>query len=362
MALKVLQIINSLSTGGAEKLIVETLPLYRGLGVEMDVLLFDGTQFPFYKKLEETKCCAIFSLGLKSVYNPIAIFKIIPYLRKYDAIHVHLFPAQYFVVLAKWLSFSKTKLIFTEHNTSNRRLENPLFKWIDQFIYRGYCKIVCITEEIQKIILFHTQLPSSRSEVILNGIALSEYTQAAPYEKEFLKFKETDKIVIQVSGFREQKDQSTLIKSLLHLTQEVKLVLVGDGVLKNSCEDLVSQLGLQDRVFFLGVRTDVPRLLKTADIVVLSSKYEGLSLSSIEGMASGKPFIASNVPGLSEVVSGAGVLFTQGDEKELSQKIMELLNDEKLYQVVAKSCEIRANEYDIKKMVAQHISLYESLV
>jgi glycosyltransferase involved in cell wall biosynthesis len=361
MALKVLQIINSLSTGGAEKLIVETLPLYRELGVEMDVLLFDGTPFPFYKKLEETKCCTIFSLGLKSVYNPIAIFKLIPYLIKYDIVHVHLFPSQYYVVLAKWLSFSKTKLIFTEHNTSNRRLENPLFKWIDQFIYRGYNKIVCITEEIQKIILVHTQFPSSRTEVILNGIVLQEYYQAVPYEKEVLKFKETDKIVIQVSGFREQKDQPTLIKSLLHLPQEVKLVLVGVGVLKNSCEDLVSQLRLQDRVFFLGVRTDVPRLLKTADIVVLSSKYEGLSLSSIEGMASGKPFLASNVPGLTEIVSGAGVLFTLGDEKELAQKIMNLLNDDKLYQSVVATCETRANEYDIKKMIAQHITLYKSL-
>lgn len=362
MALKVLQIINSMSTGGAEKLILDTVPLYRKLGVEMDVLLFDGTQFPFYIKLEETKCCTIFSLGLKSVYNPIAIFKIIPYLRKYDAIHVHLFPAQYYVVLAKLLSFSKTKLIFTEHSTTNRRLNNSIFKWIDQFIYRGYDKIICITIPVQKIVLAHTKLPISRTNLILNGVAISEYNNSISYSKLDLNCQDSDKIIIQISSFQEPKDQPTLIKSLLHLPQEVKLLLVGDGVLKNSCEDLVSQLGLQHRVFFLGVRTDVPRLLKTADIVVLSSKYEGLSLSSIEGMASGKPFIASNVPGLSEVVSGAGVLFTQGDEKELAQKIMELFNDEKLYQAVAKSCEIRANQYDIKKMVTQHISLYESLV
>jgi glycosyltransferase involved in cell wall biosynthesis len=360
--MKVLTIINSLSTGGAEKLIIDTVPLYRKLGVEMDVLLFDGTPFPFYKKLEETKCCTIFSLGLKSVYNPIAIFKIIPYLRKYDIVHVHLFPAQYYVVLAKLLSFSKTKLIFTEHSTSNRRLNNSFFKWIDQFIYRGYDKIICITFPIQKIVLAHTKLPINRTDLIMNGVAVSEYNNAISYSKLDLNFQNLDKIVIQISSFQEPKDQPTLIKSLLHLPQEVKLVLVGDGVLKNSCEDLVSQLGLQDRVFFLGVRTDVPRLLKTADIVVLSSKYEGLSLSSIEGMASGKPFIASNVPGLSEVVAGAGVLFTKGDEKELAQKIMELINDEELYQAVAKSCEVRSNQYDIKKMVAQHISLYENLV
>lgn len=361
MALKILQVINSLATGGAEKLIIDTLPLYCEKGIEMDVLLLDGSRYPFYEKLETFNCCSIYTLGLKSVYNPMAIFKIMPYLKKYDIVHVHLFPVQYFVVLAKWFSFSKTKLIFTEHNTSNKRLENKFFKWIDQFIYKGYSKIICISDEIQKIILAHTKLAINRTKVILNGVSIIDFYEALPYKKQELSFVETDKILIQVAGFREQKDQKTLIKSVSHLPNDIKLILVGDGVLKLECEILVKKLQLENRVFFFGIRTDVPRLLKTADIIVLSSKYEGLSLSSIEGMASGKPFIASNVPGLSEVVAGAGILFSQGDEKELAQKITELLNDDKLYQSVAKSCLERANQYDIKKMIDKHINLYNSI-
>jgi glycosyltransferase involved in cell wall biosynthesis len=114
-------------------------------------------------------------------------------------------------------------------------------------------------------------------------------------------------------------------------------------------------------VFFLGIRTDVPQLLKGSDIVVLSSKYEGLSLSSIEGMASGKPFIAADVPGLKEIVVGAGLLFPQGDEKALVKKITELLNDEKLYNKVSVSCLERAALYDINNMVEKHITLYRSI-
>ena len=360
--MKILQIINSLATGGAEKLIVDTVPLYQEKGIEMDVLVLVGKHYPFYKKLEASSTGNIFSLGLKSVYNPLAIIKIIPFLKKYDIVHVHLFPVQYFVVLAKWLSFSKTKLIFTEHSTSNRRLKNKIFKSFDKYIYKGYSKIICITKEIQVIILAHTGFSKDRTELISNGVPVFEYNQAVPFDKTDLKFEITDKLLIQVSSFQEPKDQKTLIKSIVHLPAFIKLILVGDGVLKQECENLVKKLQLEKRVFFLGVRTDVPRLLKTADIVVLSSKYEGLSLSSIEGMASGKPFIASDVAGLSEVVSGAGVLFTQGDENELAQKIMELFNDERQYQAVAKSCEMRANQYDIKNMIAQHISLYESLV
>jgi glycosyltransferase involved in cell wall biosynthesis len=362
MAIKILQVINSLATGGAEKLILETVPLYRNKDIEMDVLLLDGSRYPFYEKLESLNCCTIYSLGFKSVYNPLAIIKIMPYLKKYDIVHVHLFPVQYFVVLAKWLSFSKTKLIFTEHNTSNKRLENKFFRWIDQFIYKGYSKIICISDEIQKIILAHTKLAISRTELILNGVVIIDFHEAASYKKEELNFKKTDKILIQVAGFREQKDQKTLIKSVSLLPDTIKLILVGDGILKSECEILVKKLQLENRVFFLGVRTDVPRLLKTADLIVLSSKYEGLSLSSIEGMASGKPFIASNVPGLSEVVAGAGVLFSQGNEKELAQKITELLKDEKLYESVAKSCLERASNYNINNMVDKHILLYEAII
>ncbi len=361
MALKILQVINSLGTGGAEKLILETVPMYRKKGLEMDVLLLDGTQYPFYKKLETANCCTIYSLGLKSVYNPMAIFRIIPYLKKYDIVHVHLFPVQYFVVLAKWISFSNTKLIFTEHSTSNRRLNNKLFKWIDQFIYKGYSKIICISTGIQNIILDHTKLAVSRTELIENGVSISDFNVAKPYKKEDLSFEETDQLLLQVAGFREPKDQKILIRSMSNLPSNVKLILVGDGVLKQECEVLVQELQLENRVFFFGVRTDVPRILKTADIIILSSKYEGLSLSSIEGMASGKPFVASNVPGLSDVVAGAGVLFTQGDHVELAQKIMELLKDKKLYESVAQSCGIRANEYDINIMINKHIQLYESI-
>jgi hypothetical protein len=75
-----------------------------------------------------------------------------PYLEKYDIVHVHLFPTLYWVALAKFLSFSKTKLIFTEHNTSNRRINKKLWRVSDNFIYRQYNAIVSITKEVDCVI------------------------------------------------------------------------------------------------------------------------------------------------------------------------------------------------------------------
>lgn len=362
--MRVLHVINSLATGGAEKLLLETLPLYNRKEVQADLLVLNGTDYPFLQDLKNQKCCQIFSLGTRSAYHPIHIFRIIPYLKRYDLIHVHLFPAQYWVALAKIISLSKSRLIFTEHNTSNRRLNSSLLRIFDKQVYLLYHKVVCITREIKEILLDHTQLSFQRFQIIENGINLSSVYHALPlhYAEIDKRLCESDKILIQVAGFREQKDQTTLIRALTLLPSNIKLLLVGDGILKKQCEALVAALGLSERVLFLGLRMDVPSLLKTADIVVLSSKYEGLSLSCIEGMASGKPFVASNVPGLKEVVEGAGILFPVGDSQILSKVIQELLINPSYYHSVAEACQRRAAEYDIQKMVDQHIKLYESIV
>ena len=99
-----------------------------------------------------------------------------------------------------------------------------------------------------------------------------------------------------------------------------------------------------------------------SDVVVLSSKYEGLSLSSIEGMASGKPFVASNVPGLKEVVEGAGILFPPGDEIKLAAELKHLAEDQDYYRRISEQCVERAKNYDIVEMVEKHIALYKKII
>jgi glycosyltransferase involved in cell wall biosynthesis len=361
--MKILQIINSLNTGGAEKLVLETLPQYYEKGIDMDVLVLNGSEYPFMKELKRLTCCNIYSLGLKSVYNPFHIFKIIPYFKKYDLVHVHLFPAQYWVVLAKIISFSKIKLIFTEHSTSNRRIQNRWLKLIDRFFYKSYHQIICITQEVSEVLKEHTSLPENKFKIINNGVAIEKFKNATTITRNsfFKDIEATNKLLIQVSSFQPPKDQATLIKSMQYLSKDVRLLLVGDGVLRKDNEDLVAELQLKNRVLFLGLRMDVPQLLKSSDISILSSEWEGFGLVAVEGMASGKPFIGSDVPGLSNVVKGAGILFEPGNAKELAQEIEKLLSDDNYYQSIADACQLRAEQYNIKIMVEKHIKLYYSL-
>ncbi|MEC4004416.1 glycosyltransferase [Flavobacterium sp. SUN052] len=356
--MKVLHIINSLQTGGAEKLIVDSVPIYQSKGIDTDVILLKKSTTDFYTKLENTSTGKLFSLSTGSVYSPLLIFKIIPFLKNYDLVHVHLFPSSYWVVLAKMLSFSKIKIIYTEHSTNNRRRENKFFQIIDKIIYKYFEDIICITQGAKEKLEQHigTNYPIS---VINNGIVVKDFYQTKTKEIQKNSTKK-EFTLIQVSSFRGAKDQATVIKSLTHLEDKVKLVLVGTGQKIEDCKKLVSELNLQNRVSFLGNRYDIPYLLANSDVVILSSNFEGFGLSIVEGMAANKPCIASDIEGIREIVSGFGLLFEKGNSKHLSEIILELYQNQEFYTKIANQCFTRANDFDIEKMVDDYIKIYNN--
>lgn len=363
--MKILQIIGNLNIGGAEKLLLDMIPRMNEFeNVQVDLLVFNGTEHPFLKKLKESNSCSVYSLGSSSIYNPLNIFKIIKYLKGYDIVHVHLFPAQYYVVFAKILSFSKIKLILTEHNMSNGRQNVFLLNQLDKVLYKSYKKTICLTQLMFDKMLNYTKLDKNYFHVIANGIKVANFINVQSLKKEEIhqKLTKEDKIIIQVSRFHPYKDQYTLIKSLKYLPNEYKLLLVGSGDENeiNKCENLVKELKLENQVFFLGKKTDeIPSLLKSVEIVVLSTKHEGFPLTALEGMASGKPFIGSGISELKEIVEGYGILFKQGNAKDLADKIIELITNKEKYQDVSNKCVQRAKEYDIDFTIQKHIELYK---
>lgn len=155
-----------------------------------------------------------------------------------------------------------------------------------------------------------------------------------------------------------------MLRAMSHLPANYRLQLAGRDfdekvpTLKQMCVDL----GIQDRVDFLGARSDVPDLLEESDVVVMSSHWEGFGLAAVEAMAAGRPLIASDVGGLRDVVLGAGVLFPQGDDKELAQKVQYLCEHPDEYHKVAMRCQNKAQQYDISNMAEKYLGLYESLL
>lgn len=360
--MRILHVINRLGIGGAEKLLTELLPIQRQMGHEVVVVRLATGRFEFVERLERSGIVVI-SIGKneKDVYNPLFVFKLAKYIKKFDIVHVHLFPCQYWVAFASLLTFSKTVLITTEHNTDNRRRKLFGFKWIDKFVYKRYHKIIAISDKTAEALVNYLGC-NDRVCVVENGIDLTRIAKAKIIEKKDLGLKEENKLILQVARFSEQKDQDTLIRSLKFLPSSFHALFVGDGARRSICENLAIRENVKDRVHFLGLRNDVPRIIQSVDVIVMSSHWEGFGLAAVEGMAAGKPVIASDVPGLSEVVKGAGILFEHGNVKMLSEQLNSLLTDSRYYEDIAHKCFFRAKRYNIYTMVEQYEDIYKSVI
>lgn len=353
--MKILQAITSLRIGGAEKLITEVAPLLREKGHQVDVLAIDAEDTNF-KRLMEVDGFNIISFGKKcSVYNPKFFFKMAKLMRNYDVVHTHITATQLYGAFGSY--FSKAKMVTTEHATSNRRRGNILFKLMDKWMYSRYDSIISISEPCDESL--KTYLGENYPFcVIKNGINIKKFSNAEPID---LGLGECKKITM-VAGFRYEKDQPTLIKALRYLPTDYHVLLVGDGVERLNLERLISEEGLTDRVHLLGIRGDIPQVLKSSDVIVMSSHREGLSLSNVEGMCSGHPFVASDVEGLREVTNGYGLLFPHGDSKALAITVEKLCNDKAYAENIIAKCRERAKQYDIQKTVDEYEKIYKQLI
>ena len=353
--MKILHVITSLRTGGAEKLVIEIVPRLMQKGHQVDVALFDGTDTPFKKEL--AKCgCKIYDWG-RSMYNPWCIIRLIRIMKKYDVVHTHNTSPQFYLAIAR--IFVKGSTVTTEHNTNNRRRNFRVFQCLDRWMYSKYDKIICISDKAyENLIIYLKDICKSKVVTIYNGIEVDKFHNATPLDN----YKSDKYIVAMVAGFRDQKDQDTLIRAIALLPKgQFELWLIGDGVRKEILKKKVIECGIEKQTIFWGVRTDISNLLHTSDAVVMSSHFEGLSLSSIEGMSVGKPFIASDVDGLHEVVKGAGILFSYQDANQLAKILLHLQSDKKYALEIAQKCYDRAKQYDIEKTVDAYEALYQSL-
>jgi glycosyltransferase involved in cell wall biosynthesis len=135
-----------------------------------------------------------------------------------------------------------------------------------------------------------------------------------------------------VGRFSEFKDQGLLLRALARVPGKARLKFVGDGEAEAGVHRLAEDLGIRERVEFMGSRGDVPEILARTDVFILASRLEALPISILEAMRAGLPVIASNVGGVSEeVVNGeTGLLVAAGSVEELSEALQRLLADKSM--------------------------------
>jgi glycosyltransferase involved in cell wall biosynthesis len=279
----------------------------------------------------------------------------------FDVVHVHVFPASYIVAMATFFSRKKNHIVFTEHNSFNRRASHWGFKYIEKLVYSRFKKVVCLSEQVNQFVKKYLNVPEVKLCIIQNAIDYQSVKNAEAYTKGDLGFSKKDFILLMSARLSPQKNHGQLLKAMTLLSDDIKLLLAGDGELRNVLQFEIFKLGLADRVFFLGSRNDVFSVMKAVDVNILVSNFEGLSLAALEAMSSGKPFIASDVEGLDFVVKDSRLLF-KNNPNDISKAINKLRDEPEWFIEASELCKSRASEFDIRYMVEEYLEVYRNVL
>ena len=363
--MKILHYINNLGSGGAEKLLTDILPAFKKEGNEVHLLISNPKHnMDRYEMLLKKNEIIIKSLNT-SFYNPLQIIKIISQIRKekYDIVHAHLFPSQYWLAFASFFLPKKVKLIKTEHSVFNERKKYTILKPLERLVYSRYKYIIAITAAV-KDNLGSWLKESDKIIVIHNGVNLKQIFQEQHTETpDFID--KTKKNLLMVARFdMTQKDQKSLIEAFdfMENKKDYHLYFAGDGVNLKNCELLVKSRNLENSITFLGVRNDIYNLMNKVNLNILSTNHEGLSGVALESLASGKPFIASDVIGVNDVVPDSTFLFPKQSPRKLAEKILEVTTSENLQNKMIVKALAHVKEFDTPIMVNNYLKLYKKAI
>lgn len=294
-------------------------------------------------------------------------------LERIDVVHTHFSPTCHFGNLAAWLVGAPGRF-WQFHSMSglNRRLlSSQGHIAIQRLSARLVLRILCVSEAIREE-FDRLGLPSGKLSVLPLGIDVELFCPGgAPGVRARMRASFQVSVNTPLVG---TVSRSRPVKGLTHLVEaaarvaavrpDVRWLVVGGGPQMQQLQDLAKALGVVDRIFFEGVREDIPDLLHAMDIFVLPSLSEGFGLAAMEAMASGLPVVCSRVGGLPELVSHeeTGLLVPPGDSAALAEGVLRLLADRDLRERLAARAIDQASRYDNRVACDRLFDLYEQTV
>jgi len=264
------------------------------------------------------------------------------------------------------------KVVYTLHGIHYIRSKNFARKFIshaiEQYLVGDCDAYICVSNDDVKTAIESKIVRKELVHLIPNGINISRFKngQTDRNLKARLGIKESDFVIGNISRFDEQKNQMLLINAfpeILKLIPDAKLLLIGDGLLYDSCLNRAEKLKIADNIIFAGSIPDPENYYPLMDMFVFPSKWEGLSITLIEAMASGKCIAASNIPSNRELITDKqnGVFFTLGSSRALAGIISELFKDAELRKNLSLNAQKSAENYNEKIMAGKIASVYITL-
>ena len=287
--------------------------------------------------------------------NPLTVLKLLYSIgqiiknNEITIVHTHHRMAAFYIRLLKLFN-SRLTHVYTAHNVFKDKL--PLYR----FALKN-AKSVAVGEAVNKNLKEDVVITDSR--VIYNGVVLKETDD------------QVDEI-ISYSGIKlgciarlsEQKGLTYLLDAMSLLTiKDIRLFIVGEGELREELENKVKELDLQDSVIFLGYRKDIVECINSFDFLVSSSLFEGLALNVIETFMNGKTMVATNIPGINEVVNAEnGILVPAKDANAMAKAIEKMATDPRLREKLANQAKKDyENKFSYPLFLENYRELYREL-
>jgi glycosyltransferase involved in cell wall biosynthesis len=281
-----------------------------------------------------------------------------------DVVHAHGYKADIFVYLA--LRALRVPLVSTCHTWYDNDRKVYLYGALDRRILRNYARVTAVSEQV-RLRLLKAGVAAEKINIIRNGIDLRPFDHARADLKDELGWN-SDPIIGVVGRLSIEKGIDIFLHAAARVLVDVpcaKFVVAGDGPDRAQLETLIETLGIRKSVRILGRRDDMPCVYASLDVMVSSSRQEGLPIAILEGMASRRALIATSVGAVPEVVrdGSTGVLVATEDVSLLALRIVELLGDpgrrERLGFAARKLVE---SEFSAERMMVEYLRTYEAAI
>jgi glycosyltransferase involved in cell wall biosynthesis len=322
-----LLVVDSLEVGGAERHVADlALALaHRGHGVEMACSVNGALSEPLEEaglpvrllapRLVKRRVELSYARGLWRLVAG----------RGFDLVHAHVYASAVAAAIAT--AGTGTPLVITEHTEAlwQGRRARAISGWAS----RRARRMIAVTSVIRERLLERDGVPPERITVIPNAIVPDERSCAPSGLPAGLR---GGPVVGIIARLQPEKGVADFVRAAARVARSVpaaRFAIVGDGPLRGELSALAGQLGVDDRVHFLGIRSDVRGLMDLMDVIVVPSLSEGAPLVTLEAMAAGLPVVASRVGGIPDQIrhNREGLLVPPGDPTSLGAALIELLRD-----------------------------------
>ena len=297
--------------------------------------------------------------------------KMVEVVKKYnlEVLHVHYaIPHAYAAFMAKQMLLEKgihIRVVTTLHGTDITLVgSHPTYKTAVEFSINNSDVVTAVSNNLKdttnQLFNIHKNI-----EVVYNFIDVDKYSKAGEEEcKRIALAKPNERILTHISNFRPVKRVEDVIKVFFEVQKEIpsKLLMIGEGPERMKAEILTKELGLKNKVFFLGNSTEIDQILCYSDIFLLPSKTESFGLAALEAMAAKTPVISTNTGGLPEVnIHGeTGFLSNLGDVNDMAKNAISILKDDDVLTKFKNNAKEHTRKFSLENILPVYEEIYKS--